>query len=139
MFWEFVDTGLAEYAAISAYEYQGTGVYMTFVARMPEDTASNLAKLETLIAEVEAKGVTEAELQQAQNKIAAHIILQAERASSRLFSVGGNWIQRREYRAVAEIVKSYQQVTLADIQAVLRKYPLSQKTTVSVGPLKEIV
>jgi predicted Zn-dependent peptidase len=80
-------------------------------------------------------GVTAAELQQAKNKISAHIILQAERSANRLFAVGGNWIQRREYRTVAEIVKSYQDVTLADIRAVLDKYPLAQKTTVSVGPL----
>jgi predicted Zn-dependent peptidase len=111
---------------------------MTFLACMPEDTAGNLARLERLIAEAEAKNITEAELQQAKNKISAHIILQAERSSNRLFSVGGNWIQRREYRTVAEIVKSYQRVTLSDIEAVLKEYPLSQKTTVCVGPLQEI-
>jgi predicted Zn-dependent peptidase len=138
MFWELVDTGLAEFAAMSNYEYQGTGVYMTFLGCAPEDAAENLARIDKLIADIERSGVTEAELQQAKNKICAHIILQAERSSSRLFSVGGNWIQRREYRTVAEIVQSYQQVTLSDITAVLKKYPLSHKTTVCSGPLKEI-
>ena len=138
MFWELADTGLAEYAAMSACEYQGTGVYMTFLSCAPEDAAENLSRIDAIFAEAEKNGVTEGELQQAKNKICAHIILQAERSSSRLFSVGSNWIQRREYRAVADIVKSYQAVQLADIAAVLRKYPLSQKTTVCVGPLADV-
>jgi len=35
-------------------------------------------------------------------------------------------------------VKSYQDVTLVEIAAVLEKYPLAEKTTVCVGPLKEL-
>jgi predicted Zn-dependent peptidase len=138
MFWELVDTGQAEYAAMSAYEYQGTGVYMTFLSCAPEDAAENLARIDALMQTAQREGVTPAELQQAKNKICAHIILQAERSANRLFSVGGNWIQRREYRTVAELVKSYQGVTLSDVAAILKKYPLTQKTTVSVGPLSEL-
>lgn len=135
MFWELIDTGLAEYAAMSAYEYQGTGVYLTMLSGAPEEAEANLERIDNLMREAEQNGVTAAELQQAKNKICAHIILQAERSTSRLFSVGGNWVTRREYRTVAEVVKSYQDVTLADITAVLKKYPLTEKTTVSVGPL----
>jgi predicted Zn-dependent peptidase len=138
MFWELVDTGLAEYAAVSAYEYQGTGVYMTFLSCMPEETIENLERLEKLTREVQRGGVTQGELDQAKNKTCAHIILQAERSSSRLFSVGGNWLQRREYRTVAETVKNYERVTLDDIRNVLDRYPLTEKTTVCVGPLAEI-
>ena len=138
MFWELVDTGLAEYAGMSAYEYQGTGVYMTFLSCAPEDAAENLSRIDALMQGAEREGVTAAELQQAKNKICAHIILQAERSANRLFSVGSNWIQRREYRTVAELVKSYQSVTVSDVAGILKKYPLTQKTTVSVGPLSEL-
>lgn len=138
MFWDLVDTGRAEYAGMSAYEYEGTGVYMTFLSCAPDDAAENLERMEALTQAAQRDGVTAAELQQAKNKICAHIILQAERSANRLFSVGGNWIHRREYRTVAELVRDYQAVTLADINAVLEKYPLTQKTTVSVGPLSEL-
>lgn len=138
LFWELVDTGLAEYAAISAYEYQGTGVYMNFLSCMPEDTVANLERLQELLVVAEKDGVTRQELQQAKNKICAHIILQSERSSSRLFSVGGNWVQRREYRPVSAVVADYMKVTRDDIEAVLAKYPLSSPTTVCVGPLQEI-
>jgi predicted Zn-dependent peptidase len=138
IFWELVDTGLAEYAAIGAYEYQGTGSYMTFLSCAPDDVEENLQRLHDLMRQAEAEGITEAELKQAKNKICAHIILQSERSSNRLFSVGSNWTQRREYRTIAEVVADYQQVTLPDIAAVLKKYPFTQATTVCVGPMESV-
>jgi predicted Zn-dependent peptidase len=105
---------------------------------MPEETATNLARLQELLTKAESDGVTKEELQQAKNKICAHIILQSERSSSRLFSVGGNWVQRREYKPVADVVADYKKVTRDDIDAVLKKYPLNRPTTVCVGPLKEL-
>ena len=79
-----------------------------------------------MLAEVEANGVTEEELLQAQNKVCAHLVLQAERPTNRLFAVGNAWIQRRQYKTVREAVEAYRRVTLADIAAVLKKYPLDR-------------
>ena len=126
--------GPEEEAKIAAFLSEA----MTFLSCAPEDAGENLERIDALMQTAQRDGVTAAELQQAKNKICAHIILQAERSANRLFSVGGNWIQRREYRTVAELVKSYQDVTLREIAAVLEKYPLTQKTTVSVGPLSEL-
>src|SRR5688500_12056879 len=36
MFWDLVDTGLAEYAALGAHEFQGTGLFMTAMCSAPE-------------------------------------------------------------------------------------------------------
>ena len=41
LFWEFVDTGLAEYAAMGAYEYNQAGILMTFLCGNPEMMESN--------------------------------------------------------------------------------------------------
>ena len=48
---------------------------------------------------------------------------------------GTNWIQRREYRTIREAVEAYQRVTVKDIDAVLKKYPLDKSTTISIGPI----
>jgi hypothetical protein len=53
-----------------------------------------------------------------------------------MFSVGNGWVQRREYRTVRQNVEAYRAVTLADIRAVLDKYPLTVQTTVAIGPLE---
>jgi predicted Zn-dependent peptidase len=77
-------------------------------------------------------------LEQAKSKICAHIVLQAERPTNRMFAVGNAWIQRRQYKTVREAVAAYRAVTLEDIRAVLDKYPLSTPATVTVGPLTEL-
>lgn len=137
-FWELLDTGRAECAAIGAYEYQGTGILMKFLCCAPEETAENLRIVRRIELDAQRDGITEAELAQAKSKICSHIVLQSERPSSRLFAVGVNWLQRREYLTVREVVAAYESVTRADVSAVLEKYPLSQCTTVVIGPLESL-
>ena len=138
MFWDLVDTGLAECAAMSAYEYQGTGIFMTYLCCAPEDTGANLECMHKILRDAHAAGVTEAELAQAKSKILSHIVLQSERPANRLFAVGSNWLLRREYRTVRELLDRYRAVTRDDVAAVLEQYALMENTTVAVGPLKQL-
>ena len=138
MYWELFDRGLAECAVMETCDYQGAGIFMTYLCCDPEDTPDNLESIDRILRQAHADGVTAAELAQATSKLRSHIVLQAERPANRLFSVGNNWIQRRQYRTVREVVRSYEAVTPADIAAVLERYPLTVNTTVAVGPLKEL-
>jgi predicted Zn-dependent peptidase len=137
-FWELVDTGYAEYAAISAQEFQGAGILMTSISCPPDAAADNLQRVRDVLEEVQANGVTEEELQQAKNKICAHIVLQSERPTNRVFSVGNGWLQRRQYRTVRETADAYRNVSLADIRRILDEHPLTIQTTVAIGPLDKL-
>ena len=137
-FWELIDTGLAESASISVSEYQGAGIYMTGMSCEPDVAAKNLRIIHDLLADAQTNGITEAELTQAKNKICAQIVLSAERPSSRMFSVGNGWVQRRQYKTIREAVEEYRGVTLEDLSEVLKRYPLTENTTVAVGPLTEL-
>lgn len=139
LYWELIETGLAEMAAIWPYDYQGLGLAMTYLSCAPEQTAENLKRVADIQRAVEAGGVSAEELEQAQAKVCAHIVLRSERPASRLFAVGGAWIQRREYKTVKEAVEAYRSVTVDDVRRVLEKYPLSHNMTVAVGPLDELV
>jgi predicted Zn-dependent peptidase len=138
LFWELVDTGLAESASIGTQEYQGAGVFLTWLSCLPDLTAENLERIREVVREVEADGVTEQELEQAKNKLCAQIVLHAERPTNRMFSIGNSWLQRRQYKTVREAVNAYRAVTLEEIRRVLQKYPLSRTATVAVGPLEVI-
>jgi predicted Zn-dependent peptidase len=138
LFWELVDTGVAESASIGTQEYQGAGVYLTWLSCLPELAAENLQRIAEIVQDTEANGITEEELAQAKNKVCAQIVLHSERPTNRLFSVGNAWIQRRQYKTVREAVDAYRAVTLDDIARVLKKYPLSRTATVAVGPLTEL-
>ncbi len=137
-FWRLIDTGQAECAVMYSYEYQGTGIYLSMLCGVPTDTAANLQVMFDTLREVESQGITESELKQAQNKICSHVVLQSERPTNRLFSLGENWVQRHTYQPVREVIAAYQAVTLGDVSDVLRQYPLSVHSTVAVGPLREL-
>jgi predicted Zn-dependent peptidase len=135
LFWELVDSGETEYCGLSNYEYQGTGVFATYLCCPPEDTREMWQRMNKVLADVQANGVTDEELDRAKAKLCAQIVLGAERPSNRLFSVGNNWIQRHVYRTVRETVELYRAVTLADLKRLLEAYPLTERTTVTIGPL----
>ncbi len=137
LFWELIDTGRAEYAGLANYEYQGSGIVMTYLCCAPEDTGDNLETIDELFAQVSGEGVTADELLRAKSKICSQLVLHSERPSNRLFSVGNNWVQRRAYRTIRESVEAYQSVTLDDIHGLLAEYPLLPRTTVTVGPLTD--
>jgi predicted Zn-dependent peptidase len=138
MYWELTDSGLAESASLGHYEYLGVGMFYTWLACEPEMADENLSHLREIFEQVEAEGISAEELQQAKNKVKARVVLSSERPRSRLFNVGGNWLQRREYRAVADDLAALNAVTVDDVHAVLKKYPLSRTSTVTVGPLETV-
>lgn len=135
-YWELVDPGLAEYAAMSPEEFQGAGVIMTYLCCAPEQAAANMERMLKLEREAQDDGFTAEELERAKAKTCSSIVLSGERPGGRMFAIGNQWIQRREYRTVKETIEAYRAVTLDDIHAVLARYPLTPATTYAIGPLE---
>lgn len=135
LYWALVDTGLAESAGVGHYDYQETGLFATSFNCEADNTAQNLQIVHDILRQAEQDGIAAAEMFQAKNKINSRVVLGSERPRVRLFTVGGNWIQRREYRSVRDDLDAVERVTIADLEAVLQKYPLSVNTTFAVGPL----
>jgi len=137
LYWELIDPGLAETASLGHYEYLGAGMFFTWVSCAPESARDIFDCLEKLQRQAEQDGLTSEELCQAQNKVKARVVLGSERPRNRLFNVGGNWMQRSEYRSVADDLAAVDAVTLDDVHRVLAQYPLSRSTTVTIGPLAD--
>jgi len=138
LYWELVDPGRAENAALGHSDYHGTGLYLTYMACTPDEAGDNLQRILDIYRDAETKGITAAELAQAKNKINSRVVLGSERPRGRLFNVGANWLHRREYRTVKDDLDAVEAVSLVDIEAVLKKYPLSVSTTVVIGPQGQI-
>jgi predicted Zn-dependent peptidase len=134
-YWEMIDPGLAEHASLSHYEYDGAGVYMSYMSCEPDRAAENLQRMHDVYLDIEQNGFTAQELQQAKSKLNSRVVLGSERPRNRLFHVGGNWLHRGEYRAVRDDLDIVDSLTLDDIHAVLAQHPLSKSTTMTVGPL----
>ena len=138
LYWALIDRGLAEYAATCTYEFQECGITMTFLSCAPDATADNLEVLQQLQLQIRDNGVTEDELELAKSKVCSQIVRRSERPMSRLFSVGNNWLQRGEYRTIAEAVAAYQAVTVDDITRLVTKFPFHENAMVAAGPLAAI-
>jgi predicted Zn-dependent peptidase len=138
LYWEMIETGLAEYAGLDCYEFQGTGIFMTYLCGAPEDAQQILQHATDMKHRLQEDGVSEEELAQAKSKTCSHVVLSSERPMHRLYAVGANWLQRGEYRTVSDVVDAYQAVTVADIREILDTFPLTEETTVTIGPLKQM-
>ena len=137
-FWELVDPGLAESADIGYNEFEGYGIYMSYMNCQPQQTRDNLDRMLAIYQEVEREGVTPAELERAKNKTSSRIVLRGERPMGRLRSVSGNWIPRKEYRSIEDDLKLVESITQDHISELLKRYPLDPVTTTCIGPLKSL-
>jgi predicted Zn-dependent peptidase len=138
LYWELVDPGLAETAVMSHGEHQGAGLLMTYMSCEPQQVADNLRRIHKLFCQVEADGITAAELEPAKSKIRSRIVLSSERPRGRMFNLGNDWVYRREYRPVEADMEAIAAVSVDELVAVLAKYPLSRPTMVTIGPLAEV-
>ncbi len=138
LYWELVDPGLAEHASLSHCEYEGSGLMMTYMSCEPDAAAENLQRILDVYRRAEAEGITAEELQQAKSKIRSRIVLSSERPRGRLFTVGSDWIYRREYCSVGDDLDEVAKTSLEEVLAVLAKYPLSRSSTVTIGPLDDV-
>lgn len=134
MFWSLTDPGLAEHVILRHYEYEGAGVFMTYMSCEPEQTADNLQVIHNICRRAETDGIQSDELAQAKSKVSSRIVLSSERPMGRLSYVGTEWAQRRRYRTVHEVLDAVASIGLDDLHDLLARFPLSQNTTVTIGP-----
>ena len=134
LFWELVDTGMAETAATFTQEFQECGLFCAFLACAPEQHDENWEIIQQILGQGREVPITELELELAKNKICSGMILGSERPSNRLFSIGNAWTIRRKYETIQDASEHYRQVTLEQVQRAYEALANTTSVTVSVGP-----
>jgi predicted Zn-dependent peptidase len=138
LYWEFLDSGLAESAGMGSYDYQGCGGTMTFICCAPEQAQDNLERLKKLQQTIVRDGVTQKELDLAKRKIASHIVLASERTNTRMFSIGSQWLNEQPFKTVGQIAEIYESMTLDQVNEAIAAFPLEKNMTVVVGPSENL-
>lgn len=136
LYWELVDSGLADYAGLGTCEFYDNGFFALSLSSEPEDAVEVLARTRKLFRTVMQHGLTLEELDRSRNKILSRLVLANERPGGRLFSLGGEWTIRNEYRTVRQDLDDLRRVGAEDIQNLLQKYSFEEPLLVSIGPLK---
>jgi predicted Zn-dependent peptidase len=138
LYWTLIDPGLADAVELSYQDYNGSGVFYTFLSCEPDGAEENLRRIARVLHEAMSRGLTEEELTQAKNKVLSRSVLRSERPMGRLMSLGFHWTYRHEYLPVEKELEAYSAVTLQDLKRVLQQWPLVPMTIVSVGPTTHI-
>ncbi|MBN2211468.1 MAG: insulinase family protein [Sedimentisphaerales bacterium] len=134
LYWELIDTALADSADMDYDSMDGAGVYYTYVSCDPEQTSRVLETIRRVYADIVKDGVTEQELDAAKNKIASRATLHGELPMGRLVPLGFGWVYRREYRPLADEITAICAVTTADLRRLLDNYPLAPLAIQTLGP-----
>ena len=138
LYWEFLDSGLAESAGMGSYDHLGCGGIMTYLCCAPDQAQSNMHRLKALQQKISAEGVTQKELDLAKRKIASHIVLASERTNTRMFSIGSQWLAGQKFKTVKEIAEIYESMTLAQVNEAIAAFPLDNNMTIVVGPKEDL-
>ena len=138
LYWELIDSGLAEQVSLYHHEYEGAGLFLTYMSCDPDEAAENLQRIADVYRQAQECGITSDELAQAKSKVASRVVLSGERPRGRLFALGGDWVQRRQYRSIRDDLEAVSAITLQQALSVLQRYPLTRSTTVTIGPLEEV-
>lgn len=104
----------------------------------PEQAADNLEIVRTLLAEVQAKGVSAEELEQAKNKIASRVVRYGEKPMGRMRTIASSWMYCQEFTDVDTELARFDAVTPESVREYLNRYPIDQATVVGYGPLKAL-
>jgi predicted Zn-dependent peptidase len=122
-YWELVDTGIAESAMTDSDERDGTGCFMAYAVCEPPraDEVSDIMR-RILSAPLEFSAE---DLERAKTKLLTKIVLNGELPMGRLMALGTSWTARGEISDLEAVMARVKQVTRADIEETLAKYPLA--------------
>ena len=123
---------------VSFHDYEGAGSFFTSMSCHPETTQDNLKRLRGIFKQVQADGVSAAELSQAKNKILSRVVRASERPMGRMQALGMGWTYLGKYRSVDDELKAFEAVNLKKIRQVLDRYPFDEAVTLALGPVKKL-
>ena len=132
--WELVDPGLVESANCGIDSSMGSGMFAVTMSCDPTKAAENLGIVQRVLADVQANGLTEVELQQAKNKIASRVVRASERTSGRMRTIAGSWLYNGEYSDPDVELARFDAVDAKSIRQYLDQYPVTALTTIGYGP-----
>jgi predicted Zn-dependent peptidase len=138
LYWALVDPGLADSADVSFHEYDGAGVFYTYLSGEPGRARGNLDVAVGMFRQVQKDGLTKQELEQAKSKLGSRIVRGSERPMGRMQALGFYWTYLREYHSVDDDLRAIDSVSLKSIRQVLDEYPLDRLTIVALGPLDAV-
>ncbi|MDR1483356.1 MAG: insulinase family protein [Planctomycetaceae bacterium] len=133
-YWEFIDNGIADTACMAIHEYSDNGFFGTILVSEPATAQKILKTTQRLFVTINQEGITHNELERAKNKVLSGIIINSEGSGGRLFSIGNEWLISGKYITLQQESDLIRNITIDDIHAVIKKYPLNNPLIMTIIP-----
>jgi predicted Zn-dependent peptidase len=124
MYWDLINTGLAEAASADNDERDGVGCFSAYLSSSPDNIDSVVSI---------AKGIlstplefSEEDLDRAKAKVMSRIVLDGELPMGRLMALGLEWNYRRESTPLQTVIERVKGITRGDIEAVVERFTLTE-------------
>lgn len=134
MFWELVDTAIAETASMQCEAMDGVGLFHSYIRTSPESAKRVFEIVEKIFADITENGVSEEELQTAKNKMLSNITIKNEVPMGRLTELGFNWVYMNRCRAISQEIEEIRGVTPGEIAELAAEFPFSGYSSYCLGP-----
>jgi predicted Zn-dependent peptidase len=131
--WALVEDGIAEDCQAAFDGHDGCGEYYIYASADPE----KLPTIERVINEqitALADSLQESDLERLRNKIATGATIAGEKPEGRMQRLGRHWTALRDYATLDEEVRRITSVTLDDLRAVAKRYPMHPVTLGTLLP-----
>ncbi|MDR2641778.1 MAG: insulinase family protein [Planctomycetaceae bacterium] len=133
-YWEFIDNGVADTANMVVQEYSDNGFFGTVLVSEPNSAQKILKTVQKLFVTIIHEGITNDELERAKNKALTSIVIESEGSDGRLFEIGSRWLMADTYLTLKQESDVIRNITIDDIQAVIKKYPLNNPLIMTIVP-----
>ncbi|MCB9030370.1 MAG: insulinase family protein [Deltaproteobacteria bacterium] len=121
IYWELVDSGLAESADADCDGKDGTGCVLAYACTEPERLDQVTEILKRVLRE--STDITQEELDRAKTKILTRMVLGGELSMGRMRALGHEWLIRERIHNLEEEIEKVKAISLTDIKSAQEQYP----------------
>jgi predicted Zn-dependent peptidase len=125
--WALLDTGMAEDAEAGFDPRDGIGEFKVLVSGEP-DRLDELWAVAEREAEQAGETITPADVERIRAKVATGVTLAGEQPEGRMHRLGRAWSSRLAYATLEDELERINAVTVQDVRALLRDFPLTRGT-----------
>ena len=122
LYWELIDTGIAEAASMDLDERDGGGCVGVYVS-CPQEQLDKVIGIARKVVSTPLQ-FSNSDLDRAKSKVMSRIVLDGELPMGRLMSLGMEWTYRQESTPLHETIERVKAVSVSEIEAAVKDFTL---------------
>ena len=124
LYWDLIDTGLAESAGADSDCRDGVGSFSIYASTRPNDIPVVREKILNVLHSL--TDFSDDDIQRSKNKALSHLIMSGESTMGRMVALGQTWTYLNKLHSIEDAISKISKVNKSSIESALTKYPLKE-------------